>query len=717
MKRTIVLIALAFELCLAPQAFAAPKNSDSTPLKQLAPTAEQAEAAILTTDYLTRAHYRPMPLDDAMSLKIYNRYLKALDSERMIFTQSDINQFEFLKNKLDDAIVLRDLRGPFAIYNLYQKRVIERWNYARSLLKGGFDFNVDESMETDRENAAWPTSEAELNEIWRKRVKAEWLSIRLGGKDAKNIRETLDRRYERALKKAKLTKGEEVFQLFMDSYALSVDPHTNYLGPKENDGFKVSMSLSLIGIGASLTTKDDYTVIRELIVGGPAAMSKKFKPGDKIIAVGQGKIGPMVDVVGWRVDDVVKLIRGKENTIVRLDVIPESAGADGKHNQITLVRQKIKLEEQAAKKSIIKTMDGGVERSIGVIALPTFYQDSDAMMRGERDYRSATRDVQRLLIELKRDKVDAVLIDLRNNGGGSLTEAIDLTGLFIDKGPVVQQKNAEGDIRVSSDTRSGMAWDGPMGVLINRGSASASEIFAAAIQDYSRGIIIGETTFGKGTVQQLRPLGENPQLGAIKWTIAQFFRINGGTTQLRGVIPDIAFPLETENKYFGESSYDNALPWSMIKPADYKPVGDLKELLPILQAKEEKRLAANKDFKYLQEDWAELQKMRKEGKVSLNETVRRKEREERETKRKLREAGLTDAEKSKISKRKDDGLLPSERSIADELKAEQEFKDAKDILLEEAANIMGDEVGLLRSNTKLADRVLPRPSNSWFPFK
>lgn len=397
---------------------------------------------------------------------------------------------------------------------------------------------------------------------------------------------------------------------------MSIEPHTNYLGPRASEDFDISMKLSLVGIGAVLQERDDYTTVRELVVGGPAAMSNRLKVGDRIVGVGQGKTGPITEVVGWRIDDVVKLIRGAKDSIVVLDILPADASLDAKHQMVTLVRDKIKLEEQAAKKSIIPIQSGGVTRQIGVISLPTFYQDFDARIKGDKDFKSATRDVSLLLEELKKAKVDSVLIDLRNNGGGSLAEAIELTGLFIDKGPVVQQRNAQGKISVESDTNAGLTWDGPLGVLINRGSASASEIFAAAIQDYGRGVIIGEGSFGKGTVQTIVNLDQatqNPKakFGELKMTIAQFFRINGGTTQLRGVTPDISFPSGTDTESFGESSYDNALPWTQIKPADYKPTGDLTDLLPMLEVRHESRIAKDKDFQYLQEDIAEVQALRK----------------------------------------------------------------------------------------------------------
>jgi carboxyl-terminal processing protease len=425
---------------------------------------------------------------------------------------------------------------------------------------------------------------------------------------------------------------------------------------------------------------------------------------------------------------------------VRLDVIPASAGPDGKHTTVALVRKKINMEEQSAKKSIIEVKDGGVKRRIGVISLPTFYLDFEARRRGDKDFKSATRDVARILGELKKEKVDNVLIDLRNNGGGSLIEAVELTGLFIDKGPVVQQRTAEGRVDVESDTNAGLAWDGPMGVLINRGSASASEIFAAAIQDYGRGLIIGEPSFGKGTVQTLINLDrfaptDKVHYGELKMTIAQFFRINGGTTQLRGVTPDIKLPVTSDVDNFGESSYDNALPWVQIKPANYVPSGDLKDLVGPLQKRHDARIAKDKDFQFLEEDIAEAVKLRKDNSITLNEAARRKERDTQESRARLREARLagkgddepvagpgakearskvplpTAPTKTVMAPRgrplQDDGLQADERNLQSELAAEKAAKNAKDVLLQEAVHIMADETGMLKTDTRMASRAMP----------
>jgi len=391
-----------------------------------------------------------------------------------------------------------------------------------------------------------------------------------------------------------------------------------------------------------------------------------------------------------------------------LDVLPAEANPDGKHQRVALVRKKISLEAQSAKKSVLTVTDAGVTRRVGVITLPSFYQDFDARQKSDPAYKSATRDVARLLDELKQENVDSVLIDLRNNGGGSLNEAVELTGLFIDKGPVVQQRNAQGKVSIESDTQAGVAWNGPLGVLINRGSASASEIFAAAIQDYGRGLIIGERSFGKGTVQTMIDLdqiakNDKPKFGELKLTIAQFFRINGGTTQLRGVTPDIPFPTMTDDEDFGESSFDNALPWVQIKAADYSPVGNLEQLVPNLLKRLEIRVKNDKDYQYLLEDVAEFKQLRKKNQISLNEAERRKERDVQEAKLKARKTGQEAPDD--ISSSRDDGLQADERNLSNDLTAEKARKDAKDVLLNEAVHVLSDEVEMLNSGTRLTKKA------------
>ncbi|MBB3312448.1 carboxyl-terminal processing protease [Rhizobium sp. BK196] len=673
-------------------------------LPVLAPQKQQAQAAQLSAQLLTRYSYRPIPLDDALSARIMDRFVKSLDPDHMLFLQADIDKFMSDRSEIDDAIDRKDLKIPFAIFAAYEQRIVDRMNYARSLLKQDFDFGVQENYSVLRDKEPWPQTEAESNELWRKRVKSDWLLLKLAGKTDAAIRETLDKRYANAIERAYQYKSDDVFQSFMEAYATSIDPHTDYFGATASADFNISMKLSLVGIGAVLQERDDYTTIRELVPGGPAQLSGKLSIGDRITGVGQGKDGAIKEVVGTRLDEVVQLIRGKKGSVVRLDILPADAGADATHRVVSLVRDKISLEKQAARKTVLSVNVGEATRKIGVITLPTFYEDFEARHKGDKDYKSASRDVARLLDELKQEKVDGVLVDVRNNGGGSLDEAIDLTGLFIGNGPVVQQRSSDGKVAVRSAEFAAPVWTGPMGVLINRGSASASEIFAAAIQDYGRGVIVGEPSFGKGTVQTVVDLDQmvhnsKPEFGELKVTIAQFFRINGGTTQLRGVTPDISLPGLSDPKSFGETSYDNALPWAQIKPVNYAPADMISKWLPTLQSRHDARVGSDPDFQSFVKDIADLKAQREKGVVSLNEAERRKEAAARENRRKSR-AQLSDGEDPGA----DDGLESNERSLSADIAIENARKKAKDLLLNEASAILADvadlQEGVLRAATK-----------------
>ncbi|MDM9628023.1 carboxy terminal-processing peptidase [Rhizobium sp. S152] len=682
-------------IALAPAAYAEVK---SPPV--LAPQKQQGQAALLSAQFLSRYSYKPVALDDDLSAKVMDHFIKSLDPDRVIFLQADIDKFMADRTKIDDAIEREDLKIPFAIFNTYEKRVVDRMTYARSLLKQGFDFSAQESFSVLRDKQPWPQSEAESNELWRKRVKSDWLRLKLSGKADAAIRETLDKRYANTLERAYKYKSDDVFQSFMDAYTTSTDPHTDYFGATASADFNISMKLSLVGIGAVLQERDDYTTIRELVPGGPAQLSGKLAVGDRITGVGQGKDGPIKEVVGTRLDEVVQMIRGKKGSVVRLDILPADAGADAAHRVVSLVRDKISLEKQAASKNVLSVKTGDSTRRIGVITLPAFYEDFEARRKGDKDYRSASRDVAKLLGELKDENVDSVLIDIRNNGGGSLDEAIDLTGLFIGKGPVVQQRASDGKVEVRSADTSKPVWAGPLGVLINRGSASASEIFAAAIQDYGRGVIIGEPSFGKGTVQTVVDLDQmvrnsKPEFGELKVTIAQFFRVNGGTTQLRGVTPDISLPGLSDPTSFGETSYDNALPWAEIKPANYKPSNTVKSVLPALQSRHDARAKSDTDFQRLLEDIADLKAQRDKGVVSLNEEERRKEAAVREKRLKSRVE-----DNGGIDPDMDDGLQGNERSLSADLAIENARKNAKDVLLNEAAAILADQADLQANSGK-----------------
>lgn len=686
----------------------------------LKPTITEAQAAQLSARFLTRFHYAAQPLDDAMSQRIYKAYFKLLDGEKVFFTQQDMDKFAPLKTKLDDAIWNEDLSAPFSIFNLYLQRAVQRMTYARSLLKQGFDFSTNETYNFDRKKADWPKDQAALDELWRKRTMNDWLRLKLAGKTDAEIRQTLDKRYAGYIERVRQLDGEDAFQTFMTAYAETTDPHTDYLSPRAAENFDISMKLSLEGIGAVLQARDDYTQIRELVPGGPAAKSGKIQVGDRIVGIGQGDSGPITDVIGWRLDDVVNRIRGKKDTTLRLEIIPADTGVDGKHEIVTLVRKKVSIEEQAAKKKIVEIKDGGITRKIGVIELPTFYSDFGARSEGDKNFKSATRDVAKLIGELKAAGVQGIIMDLRNNGGGSLAEADSMTGLFIDKGPVVQVRDAKGHVEVQGSDTPGLAWNGPLAVLVNRGSASASEIFTAAIQDYHRGLIVGEPTFGKGTVQNLvdldrfgsNPDGEKPQFGELKMTIAEFFRINGGSTQLKGVTPDIEYPKSGDDKEFGESTYDNALPWTQIAPASYQPVANLDAYLPQLEQDHLARVAKSPAWKLMLDELAQYKSMRDKTSVSLNFATRETERKQQDAIQagfRARQKAIdgSDAYLKDEDSSLDDGLDASERSLKSELKQEKDAKKAKDVYLDETAHILFDADGLIQASPTLAAQVLP----------
>jgi carboxyl-terminal processing protease len=674
---------------------------------QLKPAAQEAKAAHLAAELLSRYHYKAIPLDDALSSKVFDEYLKSLDPEKLYFLQSDIDRLAVNRTRLDDAILTEDLSAPFAIFNLYERRAVERMAFARSLLSKGFDFDGDETLMIDRKDQPWPATEAESFELWRKRVKNDWLRLKLAGQDDAAIRKVLDKRYDSAAKRLGKISSADAFQAFMNAYTMAIEPHTNYLGPRAAENFDIAMRLSLVGIGAVLTEIDGYITIRELVAGGPASVSGQLKVGDRIVGVGQGATGAMEDVVGWRLDDTVALIRGAVASTVRLEVLPADSGPDAAVKTVTLVRNTIKVQDSAAKAKVYSVSTGEGKRLVGVITLPSFYEDVAALQKGDKDYRSAARDVARLLTDLKAQKVEAVLMDLRNNGGGSLREAVDLTGLFLGKVPVVQTRDAKGDITVAKNVETPLAWEGPLGVLINRGSASASEIFAAAVQDYGRGLVIGEPSFGKGTVQTVASLDRiaksaTPVFGDLKMTIAQFFRVNGSTTQLRGVTPDIRFPSSGDDAQFGESSFGNALPWTRIKATDYVAVGDITAQLPRLLAWHEGRVRRDPDYQGLLEDLAKAQDLRKKNVISLNEGVRRKERAAQE-KRLAALAGGT-ATSSTLA---DDGLQFNERKLDKDLAAQKTRETVNDVLLNEAVNILSDDVALKQGKSQMTASASP----------
>ena len=691
------------------------------------PSAEQATAAKLVYGVLSdsRYAYRPRALDDKLSAEMLDRYLESLDPGKLFFTAADIAKLDGYRTRLDDAIKSGEVAPAFEMFALYQQRVNARVVHARALLaKDIFNFEGEDRWNYDREDAPWVADTAELDKLWEQSVRNDWLRLKLAGKQPEDIRKTLDKRYANMAKGVAELNGIDAFQTFLNAYATSIDPHTDYFDPRAADRFEQSMSLSLEGIGAQLQKQEDVVVIRELIAGGPAMLSGKLKAGDRIVGVGQGATGPMEDVVGWRIDDVVEKIKGAKGTQVRLDIVPAEAVLDSKPTRIVLNRAKIRLEEQAAKGEVLNVPAAGAEpaRRIGVIKLPAFYQDWEGRRTNSNDYASASRDVDRLLRDFRTQKLDGVVIDLRNNGGGSLSEAVELTGLFIDKGPVVQVRESGGRVQVDSDSTAGVAWDGPLAVLINRGSASASEIFAGAIQDYGRGLIIGETSFGKGTVQNLVdldrwPMNDGKRFGQVKLTIAQFFLPGGSSTQNRGVVPDIKFPVTVDASEFGESTYKNALPWTRIAAVPHTRYGDFGALLPQLETLHGARVAQDKEFQWWSEDIAQFREEVAKKSISLNEASRRADRDRDAAKRKQRQEArkAVGLDLDPLSDDTDDGLTSGERDIAKDAAREKAAEKRPDPLLRESAAILADAVQVLGHDQRLSAQVLPesKVSGRW----
>ncbi|HTN30181.1 MAG TPA: carboxy terminal-processing peptidase [Pseudomonas sp.] len=587
----------------------------------LKPDRNQVIASLNVVELLRRHHYNKPPLDDARSAKIYDSYIKLLDPSRSYFMASDIAEFEPLRLKFDDFLKEGKLEPGFVIYQRHLQRLIERIEYALTLLDdvNGIDFSVDEHLEIDRETASWARDRAELDDLWRKRVKDEVLRLKIAGKEPAAIQELLSKRYQNQLARLNQTRSEDIFQTYINAFAQTYDPHTSYLSPDNAENFDINMSLSLEGIGAVLQSDNEMVKIVRLVPAGPAEKSKQLVPADRIVGVAQGN-EEMVDVIGWRLDEVVKLIRGPKGSKVRLEVIPASnAPNDQTSRVVTLTREAVKLEEQAAKKSVLQLEHDGRDYKLGVIEIPAFYLDFKAYRAGDPNYKSTTRDVKKLLAELKDEKVDGIVIDLRNNGGGSLQEATELTGLFIEQGPTVLVRNSDGRVDVLADENAGTHYTGPMAVLVNRLSASASEIFAGAMQDYHRALIIGVQTFGKGTVQSIQPLNH----GELKLTLAKFYRVSGQSTQHQGVVPDILYPSDVDTDEIGESALPEAMPWDRIHPAIRPETDPFKPFLTDLKTRHDARAAQNPDFVFTRERLQLSQELMKETRVSLNETQRR----------------------------------------------------------------------------------------------
>jgi carboxyl-terminal processing protease len=596
------------------------------------PLPEHGRVAVEIIRDLKANHYRKLLIDDALSAKVFDRLLGDIDPSRMHFTGPDIEGLNAYRYRIDDSLLRGDVSIPFKIFNTYQERLSERLTYTLKLIGAGIgsiDLEKDELFETDREKAAWPAGRAELEDLWRKALKNEVISMMLEGKEAGEIQKDLSRRYSNQLKRLEQTTSEDVFQVSMNAFTSCFDPHTSYMSPRSSENFSINMSLSLEGIGAMLTTDNEHTKVVRLVPGGPAEKSGLLKPNDRIVGVGQGADGEMVDVVGWRLDDVVDLIRGPKDTPVRLKIIPASAADEHQTRTVKIMRNTVSLEDQAAGKDLIEISRGGRKYRVGVIRIPTFYLDVKAMQSHLDGFRSSTRDVERLLGELREQGVDGVVVDLRDNGGGLLHEANTLTGLFIKSGPTVQVKAADGYTETLYDRDPTIAYTGPVAVVISRLSASASEILAGAIQDYGRGIIVGEKSFGKGTVQTLLNLSR----GQIKLTTSKFYRISGESTQHRGVIPDLGYPGIANADDIGESALKDPLPWDKIDPVPHKVFDDFSGRMDRLKAMHAARLKNDPDYAYVTEMNAYLKKARARTNVSLKLSTRIEEKKRSEEER------------------------------------------------------------------------------------
>jgi carboxyl-terminal processing protease len=661
----------------------APANTQ-LPAGSVVPSERHRSVARRVGSMLEGMHYSGSKLDDRLSAIVYARFLESIDSQHTSLLASDITDFEQYKLRFDDMIRSGEVDPAFAIFARFQQRNRERIEFALKQLDKEPDWTLNESFEFDREKSPWATSSAELDDWWRKRVKNDALSLELTGKPWEESQKLLRKRYETTLKRVGQVSADDVFESLMNSYARAYDPHSSYFSPRSSEEYRIQMSLNYDGIGASLQLVDDYVTIMNVIEGGPAAVAGTLSIKDRITGVGQGKEGPVTDVLGWRIDDVVQLIRGRAGTQVRLQVLPAGAAPGTPEKTLEFTRNKVTLEAQAAQKELRTIKRGDKEYRVGVINVPAFYQDVEAQNAGDKEFRSTTRDVRRLINELKTEKIDGLVLDLRGNGGGYLPEATALTGLFIDKGPVVQVRESGGRVSVDGDRTAGVSWDGPLAVLINRGSASASEIVAGAIQDYGRGLIIGERTFGKGTVQNLVPLDRwspRPVNGQLTVTIGKFYRVTGESTQHRGVEPDVALPSQIDMDEFGESALEGALPWDRIPGVPFRSEGKAQQPnIAALATEEKTRADRDPDYRWLVADLAAAETMRKQTSLSLNLQTRKTERERLERERLTRENTRRAAQN-----------LPA-------LKNAEELADAKfpDTVLDQAAEVMTDMVTGLR---------------------
>ncbi len=688
--------------------FVAAQAGSSVGSPELSYSKQQSATAVEIVYRLYAGHYNKQRLNDDLSRKFLDRYLTMLDPSKMFFYQKDIDGFQEYSEKFDDYFRDGDLDAAYTIYHLYQDRVISRLEWVIELLDDttvNFVFNGEDEIELDREDMRWMTTKGEADDLWHRRIKLSLLNLKMAGKDIAAAREQVGKRYQNQLNRIRQEKSADVFEIVLNSLTVLYDPHTNYWSPRTSENFNINMSKSLEGIGAVLQSEDEFTKVVRLVPGGPAARQGDLSSADRIVAVGQGDQGELIDIVGWRLDEVVQLIRGPKNTVVKLEVLPAGKVIGSETKIVRINRGKVELEDQEAQRAILELPGKNKVYRLGIIQLPDFYVDFEAYSRRDPNFKSSTKDVKRLVEELKSENIDGMILDLRNNGGGSLQEATMLTDLFIDRGVVVQIKTPDGRVGRQNQAYTRPSYDGPLIVLVNRLSASASEIFAGAIQDYGRGLILGSRSFGKGTVQSVKDL----KLGRLKITESKFYRVSGDSTQHRGVVPDIAFPTLVDEKEVGESSYENALPWDQIHPTPHLIYNDFSAVLPKLIEKHEQRVVSDPDFVYLKESIEFAKKNQQTKAISLNEQVRIKRKEE------LEFQSMSIENKRRTSKGlKKFATLDEYRNHEDtEQDSEEEntFSTRKidtegDTLLIESGNIMVDfiEVSNIPAPTKIADR-------------
>nr|WP_232059195.1 carboxy terminal-processing peptidase [Kineobactrum salinum] len=654
----------------------------------------QRETIVELIEQLEERHYAKLKYDDELSSLHLDNYIKSLDGGKMFFTRADLEDFERFRNSMDEELHAGHLEAGFSIFDRFQQRLEHRLetlvdNLPELVAK--MDFTIDEEYVLDPEDRPWARNEAELDDRWRRHLKNQVLSLRLTEKDDAEIVPTLTKRYRNQLKRVRQYNNQDVFQIYANALTELYDPHTNYLSPRRSENFNINMSLSLEGIGAVLQLEDEYTKVARLVPAGPADKQGELRPSDRIIAVAQGEDGEFEDVIGWRLDEVVELIRGPKGSTVRLQVIPSKAPATDARKEITIVRNQVKLEEQSAQKEVLEIpVAGGETMKVGVIDIPAFYIDFEAMRRGEDDYKSTTRDVKVLLDQLRAEDVDGIVIDLRHNGGGSLQEANELTGLFIEYGPTVQIRHSSRRVWRDGKRLRSPYYEGPLVVLINRLSASASEIFAGAIQDYQRGIIVGDRSFGKGTVQTMVPLTE----GQLKLTESKFYRISGDSTQHRGVVPDVVFPSLFDPEQIGESALDHALSWDQINPVRHRRYGDISSVIPEVTKLFQSRADTNPDFVYLEDQVGLAEEARAIKRVSLNEATRLEMRDEQEQRALAIENRRRAARGEELLTALEDEFVDEDEEL-DEDSTNDSDDDRPDVLLSEAGNILVDAL-LLR---------------------